>query len=447
MMPGISFPSHAEVSGIQRLNSTSPAHEFEEATYRSLRWRLIPFLMLCYVIAYLDRINVGFAKLQMSTNLGFTEAAYGFGAGIFFLGYVLFPVPSNLFLVRVGARRWIGCLMVVWGIISGSTALVTTAPQFFTLRFLLGVAESGFYPAIILYLTHWFPNHRRAHAVSLFQSAVALAGIVGGPSSGWILDRLHDYGHLWGWQWLFLIEALPAVLAGLAALYFLDNRICEARWLTTDQKNFLVRQLERDSGARIAGSVRAVFADLRVWGLGVVLFGIAMAIYAISFWMPTLLRESGVSSNSRIGWMSAVPNLIAAVGMVLVARSSDRRRERRWHVVVAMLLGALGLLGSVLLPHRPMLVLASLSLAALGVMSALPLQWSFLTAFLGGSSAATAIGLVSSVGNLGGLVSPAMIGWLKGQTGTLHAGMYAIAASVVISALIALSYPARLVNR
>jgi D-galactonate transporter len=419
----------------------------EEHTYQQLTRRLIPFFMLCYVIAYLDRINVGFAKLQMCADLGFSETAYGLAAGIFFLGYVLFPVPSNLLMYRIGARRWIGCLMIVWGLVSGSMALVKTPAQFLALRFLLGAAESGFYPGIILYLTQWFPNHRRAHTVSLFQSAIALAGIVGGPLSGFILDSLHLYGHLRGWQWLFLIEAVPAVMAGIMALCYLDNSIAEARWLTSDQKSLLMRNLIQDDAAKVGVSVRGVFADLRVWGLGVVVFGLAMGIYAISFWMPTLLHESSTRSNTEIGWLTAIPNLIAAAGMVVIARNSDARRERRLHVVVPTLLGAVGLLGSVLFAHNLVLVLVFLSLGALGVMSALPVQWSFLTAFLGGSSAAAAIGVVNSVGNLGGIVSPALIGWLKDQTRSLDAGMYAIAGFVVISALVALSYPARLVNR
>ena len=419
----------------------------EERTYQQLTRRLIPFLMLCYIIAYIDRINVGFAKLYMCSDLGFSETAYGFGAGIFFLGYIIFPVPSNLVMYRVGARRWIGGLLIAWGLISGSMALIKTPTEFFSLRFLLGVAESGFYPGVILYLTRWFPNQRRAHALSLFQSAIALAGIVGGPLSGWILDRSHGYRHWHGWQWLFLIEALPAVAAGATALCYLDNELSEARWLTSEQKAWLLRQLAEDDAGRASAPIGAVLTDVRVWGLGLVVFGLAMGIYAISFWMPTLLRASGVRSSTEIGWLSAIPNVIAAGGMVLVARSSDATRERRWHVAGSALLGVVGLLGSVLLAHHPALVVACLSLAALGVMSALPVQWSFLTAFLGGTGTAAAIGLVNSVGNLGGIASPLLIGWLEDRTLSLDAGMYAVAACVAVSAFTALSYPARLVNR
>lgn len=420
----------------------------EERTYRRLTRRLIPFLMLCYVIAYLDRINVGFAKLQMSSDLGFSEKVFGFGAGIFFLGYILFPVPSNLLMCRIGARRWIGCLMVIWGAISGTMALVRTPVEFFVLRFLLGLAESGFYPGIILYLTQWFPNERRARALSLFQSAIALAGIFGGPLSGWILDHWQGDAHWHAWQWLFLIEALPAVLAGLVALVYLDNDIAAARWLNSEQKELLACRLaDADIGKPRHTPTRSVFFDVRVWGLGIVVFGLAMGIYAISFWMPTLLRDSGVRSNSTIGWLSAIPNVIAAAGMLLVARSSDATRERRWHVAGAAFVGAAGLVGCVVFPSQPVSVLVCLTLAAVGVMSALPVQWSFLTAFLGGSGAAAAIGLVNSVGNLGGIVSPALIGWLKDQRLGFSTGMYAIAACVAVSAIIALCYPGRLVNR
>ena len=419
-----------------------------EQTYQRLKRRLIPFLMLCYVIAYLDRINVGFAKLQMSSDLGFTEKEFGFGAGIFFLGYILFPVPSNILMYRIGAKRWIGGLMISWGFISASTAAVSTPAQFFALRFLLGVAESGFYPGIILYLTHWFPNQRRAHALSLFQSAIALAGVAGGPLSGWILDYWRSGVYLHAWQWLFLVEGLPAILAGITALYYLDNDIAAARWLSSGQKELLARDLANDDAKRSCGEgVQHVFSDFRVWGLGAVVFGLAMGIYAISFWMPTLLHESGLHSDIQIGWLSAIPNLIAALAMIMVARSSDTRRERRWHVAIPAFVAAIGLSGCVHFLQHPAMTVLFLTLAALGLMSALPVQWSFLTAFLGGSGAAAAIGLINSVGNLGGIASPILIGWLKDQTHSLNAGMYTIAASVAISAVIALAYSPRLVNR
>jgi MFS family permease len=430
-----------EVSGLVRVG-------IEEETYRKLTRRLIPFLMLCYVIAYLDRINVGFAKLQMSSDLGFSEKVFGFGAGIFFLGYVLFPVPSNLLMYRVGARRWIGGLMITWGAISGSMVFVSNPTQFFALRFLLGLAESGFYPGIVLYLTQWFPNERRAQALSLFQASIALAGIIGGPLSGWILDYWQGGERLHAWQWLFLLEALPAILAGVAAIWYLDNGIADARWLSPEQKSLLEQDLAHDEETRLRDQpIRPVFSDLRIWGLGIVVFGLAMGIYAISFWMPTLLHESGLHSNIQIGWLSTIPNAIAAVGMVVVARSSDARRERRLHVAGAAFVGAAGLLGTVLVPHHPALVLSCLTVAAVGVMSALPLQWTFLTAFLGGSGAAAAIGLINSVGNLGGMLSPAVIGWFKDRTLGFNAGIPTISACVAVSAIIALSYPARLVNR
>jgi MFS family permease len=408
---------------------------------------LIPFLMFCYVVAYLDRINVGFAKLEMLRDLNFTETQYGLGAGMFFAGYIIFAIPSSLLVHRLGPKVWIACIMTCWAVISGLFSMVKTPSEFYALRFLLGVAEAGFYPGMILYITRWFPDEYRGRALSMFQSAVALAGIVGGPLSGSILDHMGGHWHLAGWQWLFVLEAVPALFAGVTVFFYLDNGVAQARWLTAAQKEWLSAQLALESGLKAPSSARAVFSDIRVWGLGVVVFGIAAGTYGIFFWMPTLLHETGGLSNSQVGWISAIPNLVALVAMYLTARSSDLKRERRWHVVLATLAGGLGLVLSVMWSANLPMVLLGLCLASAGVMSAMPLQWNFVMAFSGGASAAAALGLINSVGNLGGVVSPALIGWLKDRTLGLSAGMYAIAACVIVSALVALCYPARLVNR
>ncbi len=356
----------------------------EDVTYRRVSWRLIPFLMLCYVIAYLDRVNVSFAKLQMAHDVGLSEAAYGLGAGAFFVGYFLFEVPSNLMLHKVGARRWIARIMVTWGILSGLMALVATPAQFFLIRFLIGMAEAGFYPGVILYLTYWFPHRRRTRVLSIFQSAIPLSGVIGGPFSGWVLDHLDGrFGHR-GWQWLFLLEGLPAVMIGIAALYCLDDGIERARWLTSVQKSLLIDNIAREDALKEKGSAWSIFTDLRVWALCVLVFGLLMGLYGISFWMPTLIKGMSTLSDTQVGLLSAVPNLVAIPGMILFSRSSDLKCERRWHVATAALLGAAGLTLTVLLSQHIVLAIIALSLAATGIMSALPMQWSFTTAFLQG---------------------------------------------------------------
>lgn len=420
----------------------------EEAMYRTLMWRLVPLLMLCYVISYLDRVNVGFAKLQMLRDLHFTETTYGLGAGVFFVGYVLCGVPSNLMLHRVGAKRWIAIIMVTWGALSGLMAFARTPTEFFLLRFLLGAAEAGFNPGVILYLTYWFPAARRTRMVSMFQSAVPLSGVLGGPLSGWILDHLNGELNCQGWQWLFLVEAAPAVILGFSVWCYLDNGVSDARWLSVAQRDFIARVLTRESELKEHSSVWTVMGDLRVWRFGLLAFGLVIGVYALSFWGPTLLKEAGARSNTTVGWLIAIPNLVAVPGMLLFARSSDLKMERRWHVASAALLGAAGLACCAMCRGGNLtLAVLALSLATTGLMSAVPMQWSFVTAFLGGSGGAAAIGLLNSLSNLGGLICPPLIGWLKDKTGSVELGLAVVAVWAAVSALLALSVPARLVNR
>lgn len=419
----------------------------EEATFRALRWRLIPLLMLSYAVSYLDRVNIGFAKLQMLADLHFSETTYGFGAGIFFIGYVLCGVPSNMILQRIGARAWIALIMVTWGVLSSFTAFVTTPTQFFILRLLLGAAESGFNPGVVLYLTCWFPGAQRARVVSMFQSAIPVSGIVGGPLSGWILDHLDGQWHYRGWQWLFLIEALPAVILGVIIWRCLDNSIEEATWLTRDERGALARTIRQENALKEQAPPQVVLRDSRVWRLSVLALGLVIGVYAVSLWGPTLLKEAGAHSSFEIGWLSAVPNLIAVPGMLFFARSSDLRRERRWHVAGAALLGALGLGASAAFTHELTLIVLALSVATLGLLSAVPMQWSFLTAFLGGSGGAAAIGFLNSFSSVGGIFGPPVLGWLKDTTGSLAAGLALGAIWAVVSALLALSMPKHLVDK
>ena len=426
----------------------------EESVYRKVTWRLLPFLMLCYVVAYLDRVNVGFAKLQMLSDLQFSETVYGLGAGLFFIGYFLCEVPSNIILHRVGARIWIARIMITWGLISAAFAFVTTPAMFYALRFLLGLAEAGFFPGIILYLTYWYPDDRRARIVALFMAAIPLSGVFGGPLSGWIMEAFSSTSGTpgifgWnGWRWMFMIEAAPAVALGFAVLLYLKDGIRSATWLTEGDKQILERNIERNSQDKATHhSVRAILADRRLWLMSAIYFCAVMGQYGLTFWMPSLIKAAGVTGVLHIGLLTAVPYSAAVVTMILVGRSADRHRERRWHLAIPMLLGAVGLTGSALADVDTGLAIAFLTLAAAGVITSAPLFWSLPTAFLGGAAAACGIAAINSVGNLAGFASPYLVGFLKDLTQSTHLGMYALTVVLVAGALMVLSVPARLVNR
>lgn len=417
--------------------------------YAKVFWRLVPFLMLCYVIAYLDRVNVGFAKLQMSQDLGFSETVFGLGAGVFFIGYFLFEVPSNLLMHRLGARIWIARIMITWGILSGMFMFVETPTGFYILRFMLGLAEAGFYPGVILYLTYWYPAHRRAKIIALFMSAIPVAGIFGNPLSGWIMEAFHGTHGLQGWQWMFLIEAIPALLIGVVTVMYLDNGIASAKWLTADEKQLLTREIEQDqkqTGTQ-KHSLRAVFSDKRVWWMCLIYFAFVAGQYGLTFWMPTLIKSTGVTGAFNIGLLSAIPFICAIIVMNLLGHSADKRRERRWHLIVPALAGAVGFTAAASFADSTVISLICLSMAAAGVLTCAPLFWSLPTAFLSGTAAAAGIAIVNSVGNLAGFASPYMIGYLKDLTQSTASGMYVLAAVLVIGAIAVWFTPAKLVNR
>lgn len=416
--------------------------------YRKVTWRLLPFLMLCYAVAYLDRVNIGFARLQMLDDLEFSETIYGLGAGMFFVGYVLFEVPSNVILHRVGARLWIGRIMISWGLVSAAFMFVTTPAAFYMLRFLLGVAEAGFYPGIILYLTYWFPSYRRARMVSLFMTAIPVSGIFGGPLSGWIMNRFAGLHGLAGWQWLFVIEAMPAIVLGVATIWYLDDGIRSARWLSADEKRLLEDRLREDSvGIVQERSVGSILADARIWHLSAIYFCAAMGQYGLTFWMPALLQSAGATDALQIGLLTAIPYSAAVIAMLLFGRSADRRRERRWHAAVPFLIGAAGLWLTVQAGSQTALAVACLSVAAIGILSAAPLFWGLPTAFLGGAAAAAGIATINSIGNLGGFVSPYVVGWLRDVTASAETGMYVIAVVCLLGAIGILLVPKGLVSK
>ncbi len=420
---------------------------FEAATYRKLTWRLMPLLLICYIVAYLDRVNVGFAKLQMLSDLGFSEIVFGAGAGIFFIGYFLFEVPSNIILHRVGARVWIARIMISWGLLSAAMMFVTSAPLFYLMRFLLGAAEAGFFPGIILYLTYWYPAHRRGRITSIFMTGIALAGVIGGPLSGFIMSKMAGVNGWAGWQWMFLLEGLPSVLLGLVVIAILDDRIADAKWLTEEERALLTANIASDSAHKEDASVFTVLTSARVWLMALIYFCYAMGLYGVSFWLPTIIKAMGIADPLEIGLMSAIPYGAAVIVMLFVSRSADQLRERRWHVAIPGLLGAAGLLLSVLWSHDTLWAMAALTLATAGILTTLPLFWSLPTAFLTGTGAAAGIAMINSLGNLAGFSSPFAVGWLKQATGSTDTGMYMMAGSLVLGALLTLSVPARLVNK
>lgn len=419
----------------------------EDRTYARVTWRLVPFLFLCYVFAYLDRVNVGFAKLQMLTDLKFSETIYGLGAGIFFIGYFIFEVPSNIALHRFDARKWIARIMLSWGVLSGAMIFVKTPTAFYVLRFLLGVAEAGFFPGIILYLTYWFPSSRRAKITAMFMTGIPIAGVIGGPLSGWILNSFSGTGGMAGWRWLFLLEALPSIIGGIAVLLYLDDKISAAKWLTAEQKALLEKGLANESGHIEVHSASGAFTNRRVWVLCLCYFGIIMGLYGISFWLPTLIKASGVNDALNVGLLTMIPYGAAAIAMVLLGRSSDRSKERRWHVALPAVIGAVGLAASALVPHNVALAVVSLTVATIGILGALCQFWAIPPAFLGGVAAAAGIALINSVGNLAGFVSPYLVGWIKDMTHSTDMGLYCVAASLLVAAAVVLTMPRSVVNR
>lgn len=441
----------AKCKGIRMMDTVFSSEvdtTIRKSAYRKIAFRLMPFLMLCYFCAYLDRVNVGFAKLQMMSDLQFSEAVYGLGAGIFFIGYFLCEVPSNIVLHKVGARRWIARIMITWGILSGCFAFVQTEWQFYTLRFLLGVAEAGLAPGLLLYLTYWFPSYRRARMTVLWFIAIPISGMIGGPLSGLIMDRMSGVHGWFGWQWMFVIEAIPTVLVGLLVLAVLKDSVQEANWLTQDEKNLVKQELAQDNQHKEGhASVKEFIADKRLWLLAGIYFCVVMGQYAITFWLPTLIRNSGISDNWHIGLLTSLPYMCAIVVMILAGRSGDHFQERRWHLIIPMCAGAIALTFATLFASNLTLSLICLCIAASGVLTASSLFWMLPTNFLGGVSAAAGIAAVNSFANLAGFCSPYLIGWITTNTGSNAIGMFLITAVLIFGASLVLRVPAKLVNR
>ncbi len=422
--------------------------ETKEQTYRKVTTRIVPFLFLCYLAAYLDRVNVGFAKLQMLKELNYSETVYGFGAGIFFLGYVLFEVPSNIVMHKVGARLWIARIMITWALISGAMAFVVTPVSFYILRFLLGVAEAGFIPGVLLYLTHWFPANRRGRITAIFLAAIPMASIFGGPLSGWILNTISGAYGLSGWQWLFIVETVPSIILGIVTLLYLDDRVDHAKWLTAGEKQMIAQDIAHEAEEKQGHThLAAAFKTGRVWLLGLIYFTIASGIYIISFWLPTIIKQTGVADPLTIGALTAIPYTAAIIAMIPVNQSGDRRRERRWHTVIPCLVTAAGLALTAAASGNTVVAMVGLTLGAAGVSTAQSCFWALPASFLGGAAAAAGIALINSLGNIGGFASTFLVGLMTDLTHSTSSSLYFFAALIAAGGALILTIPARLVNK
>ncbi|MGY4494160.1 MFS transporter [Pseudomonas sp. TE3610] len=416
-------------------------HGVRDAVYRRITLRLIPFIFICYLFNYLDRVNVGFAKLQMLDALKFSETVYGLGAGIFFIGYVLCGLPSNLALTRFGPRRWIALMMLAWGGLSTCLLFVTTPMEFYTLRLFTGAAEAGFFPGIVLYLSQWFPDARRGRIMALFMSAIPVSGLLGSPFSGWILNHFAvGQQGLAAWQWMFLIQGIPTMVLGALAYFLLSDSFAKATWLTAEQRAVVEADLAddaRNKPAHTHESIGAVFATPLIWVLGFIYFCIQSGVYAINFWLPSIIKNLGFSDALVIGWLSAIPYLLAGIFMLLVGRSADLRNERRWHLVVPMLMGAIGLVIAVNFAATPAIAILGLSIATMGALTGLPMFWPLPTAFLSAGVAAGGLAIINSVGQMAGFLSPYIVGFIKDQTGSTDAALYALAGLIVVGSAVA----------
>jgi ACS family tartrate transporter-like MFS transporter len=422
---------------------TAPTSELAVVTLRKVTWRLIPFLFVLYVIAWLDRVNVGFAGLQMNADLGFSSTVFGFGSGIFFLGYCLFEIPSNIILERVGARLWITRIMVTWGLISAGLMFVRTPAMFYLLRFLLGVAEAGFFPGVIYYLSLWYPTAQRARAIAAFMTAVPVTGLIGGPLSGALLALDGIYG-LAGWQWLFLVEGLPAVVLGASVIFYLNDRPETTQWLAPEERSWLVETLAAERRAcPLRPDIRVALTDATVWKLGIIFLLVAAGFYGYSFWAPLVIKSLTGLSNFKVGLVLGAISAVTIIGMLLNSYHSDRTKERSIHIAVPLLVMAVGLIGCAL-SHNPVFAIIALALVPLGHCASYGPFWSMPTQFFTGPAAAAGIAFVTMVANVGSFAGPTLIGILKTRTGTHTAAFLLLGGLAVIATLLALTIgPAR----
>ena len=419
---------------------TDLAPEQQKNVLRRVTRRLVPFAFLCYVVAYIDRVNIGFAAAELQRDLGLSDSAYGIGAGLFFLGYCLFEIPSNLILERVGARVWIARIMVIWGLVSMGTLFVTDTTTFFVARVLLGVAEAGFFPGMVLYLTYWIPAAQRARTGALFMMAAPIAMIVGAPASEALL-KLDGIGGLRGWQWLFLIEGLPAVVLGVLALWVLTDKPEQAMWLPDGDREWLVETMRRERAGPAVNhrGITRSLASGRVWLLATIYFLNALVTYGLFLWLPKILEEASGLNDLSLSAVTAIPFAAALAAMVMIGRHSDRTGERKWHVAVCALTAAAGLVMAATFQSSLPLLVLGFTLSQIGQRSVISVFWAIPPMFLGGAAAAAGIALINAIGNLGGAVGPSVMGWLREGTAGYTAGLLVLACVLVIEAVLVIS--------
>ena len=439
MSPNLSndIPAHREANWM-------PISEgFQKAVYRKVTLRLIPFLFLCYILSYVDRVNVSFAKLQMQQDLKMDEAMYGTGMGIFFIGYFLWEVPSNLMMQKVGARRWIGPIMIVWGVVSSASMFAKTPALFYTLRFLLGTVEAGFFPGVMLYLTFWYPRAYRAKTISMFMSAIAVSGAFGSPLSGWIMARTANAGGLANWQWLFLLEGVPSAIVGIIALCYLSDGPATAPWLDPEERALLLNSLAAEEALKRGhAESRHSFADAfrspKVWWFCLVYFGVVVANYFVGFWMPEIIKAGITKDPWQIGLVAMIPWGFGAVTMIWFGHHSDTTGERRWHLTTALLTAALFLILSGVQGLPSALAVAVLAIGVAGVMSSISTFWALPSAMLSGAAAAAGLAWINSVGNLGGFVSPYAVAWIRDHSSNPMYPALFVASSCLMAAAVVL---------
>lgn len=422
-----------------------PSAEFEKSVYRKVTWRLIPFLFLCYIFAYIDRVNVGFAKLQMQQDLGISDAVYGAGAGIFFIGYFFFEVPCNIALQKIGAKRWLGPIMIVWGIVSACTMLVRTEFQFYAVRFLLGMVESGFFPGVILYLTFWYTSKHRARMIAAFMTAIPLSGVLGGPVSGWVLESMSSMGGLRGWQWLYIVEAVPSILAGIAAFIFLQDDPSKAKWLKPEERELVLHHLREEEDRKKSDDagrhrLKDAFRSPKIWALCFVYFGFVMGNYGIGFWLPQIVKETITKDPFNIGLLTTIPWAAAAIVMIVVGHHSDATGERCWHIALSGIAGALAFAVSATPGISGVMGLAALTVATACLAAAYSTFWSLPTAFVTGAAASAGIAWINSVGNLAGYLSPFLVGVIRDATHSMTPALILLAACSLGSAALTIGF-------
>ncbi len=418
------------------LTLTSSAENY---AFRKVTARCVPLLFVCFVLNYVDRTNIGFAQLRMSSDLGISNLQYGLGASIFFVSYSLFAIPSNLLMAKIGARKLIcGCLFL-WGLIAAGTMFVRTPAQYYIIRFLLGVVESGFFPGVIFYFTKWYPTDRRASATGIFQSATVVAGVVSGVLSASLMTYMNSYWGLHGWQWMFLLEGLPSSIVGILVFFYLDDAPQDARWLSNEDKNLILAALARDpAAAKGRQTFGEAVKDWRVYLLGLIFFLAVIGTYVLAFWQPAMIKGLGIASIMKIGLYSTIPAIAAVIAKIWIGAHSDSQKELGWHFAVPAFAGALGMVLIPLFPHNPLLGIACLTLATAGVHGCIPVFWSVPGLYLSGTAAAGGIALISTIGNIAGVVGPAFLGFVKGTTGSFDIGLYVLGALLITGGVLVL---------